>query len=77
MSAANERNLTLGEPAEFEVQVGAGISAVVGGRAVVIGNVAQMERLGIDPSALNEVAESRRREGAGIMFIAVDGMKDR
>ena len=73
VDAATERKLELGEPENFEVQVGAGISAVVGGRAVVIGNVAQMERLGIDPSALNEVAESRRREGAGIMFIAVDG----
>lgn len=73
VGAATERKLELGEPENFEVQVGAGISAVVGGRAVVIGNVAQIERLGVDPSALNEVAESRRREGAGIMFIAVDG----
>ena len=32
VSAAKERNLTLGEPDNFEVQVGAGISAQVGGR---------------------------------------------
>lgn len=73
VSAANERKLTLGEPENFEVQVGAGISATVGGRAVVIGNAAQMQRIGVDPAPLNDVAESRRREGAGVMLVAVNG----
>jgi P-type Cu+ transporter len=73
VSAANERKLTLGEPENFEVQVGAGISATVGGHAVVIGNAAQMQRISIDPAPLNDAAESRRREGAGVMLIAVDG----
>ena len=73
VSAANERKLTLGEPENFEVQVGAGISALVGGRAVVIGNAAQMQRISVDPAPLNNAAEARRREGAGVMLIAVDG----
>ena len=71
--AANESKLELGEPENFEVQVGTGISATVGGRAVVIGNAAQMQRIGVDPAPLNDVADSRRREGAGVMIIAVDG----
>ena len=73
VGAANERKLELGEPENFEVQVGAGISATVGGRAVVIGNAAQMQRIGVDPAPLNDVAESRRREGAGVMLVAVNG----
>ncbi len=73
VSAANERKLTLGDPESFEVQVGAGISAVVGGRAVVIGNSAQMQRIGVDPAPLHEAAETRRREGVGVMLVAVDG----
>ncbi len=73
VSAAQERNLTLGEPENFEVQVGAGISADVGGRAVVIGNAAQMQRIGVDAAPLDEAAETRRREGAGVMLVAVDG----
>ena len=73
VSAANERTLKLGEPENFEVQVGAGISAQVDGRAVVIGNAAQMQRIGVDPAPLNDVAESRRRAGAGVMLVAVDG----
>ena len=73
VSAAQERKLALGEPENFDVQVGAGISAVVGGRNVVIGNAAQMQRIGVDPAPLNDVAEARRREGAGVMLVAVDG----
>jgi P-type Cu+ transporter len=73
VTAAQERKLTLDEPERFEVQVGAGISAVVGGRAVAIGNTAQMQRIGVDPAPLNDAAEARRREGAGVMLVAVDG----
>ena len=73
VSAAQERGLTLGEPDNFEVQVGAGISAVVGGRALVIGNAAQMNRIGVDPAPFGNAAETRRREGAGVMLVSVDG----
>jgi Cu+-exporting ATPase len=73
VSAAEDRKLTLTEPEDFEVQIGAGISAVVAGRAVVIGNAAQMTRIGVDSGALQDVAEARRREGAGVMLAAVDG----
>lgn len=73
VDAAQTRKLELGEPENFEVQVGAGISAIVGGRTVVIGNAAQMQRIGVDPAILNDAAESRRRAGAGVMLIAVDG----
>ena len=73
VSAANDRSLTLSEPQDFEVQVGAGISAKVDGRIVVIGNTAQMERIGVDPQPLFDASEAKRREGAGIMLVAVDG----
>ncbi len=72
VTAAKERGLTLAEPADFEVQVGAGISANVEGRVVVIGNTAQMRRIGIDPQPLFEASEAKRRDGAGIMLVAVD-----
>lgn len=73
MTGAQERHLELGKPENFEVQVGTGISALVGGRTIVIGNTAQMQRIGVDPTPLNDAAEMRRREGAGVMLIAVDG----
>ena len=73
VSAAKERGLTLSEPEDFEVQVGAGISAKVDGRIIVIGNTAQMKRVGVDPQPLFDASEAKRREGAGIMLVAVDG----
>ncbi len=73
MTGAQERHLELGKPENFEVQVGTGISALVGGRTIVIGNTAQMQRIGVDPTPLNDAAEMRRREGAGVVLIAVDG----
>ena len=73
VTAAQERKLTLDEPKNFDVQVGTGISAVVGGRTVVIGNTAQMQSIGVDAAPLNDAAEARRREGAGVMLVAVDG----
>ena len=73
VTAAKERNLSLSEPDGFEVQVGAGISAKVGGHVVVVGNAAQMQRIGVDAQPLFEASEAKRREGAGIMLVAVDG----
>jgi Cu+-exporting ATPase len=73
VSAARERGLSLGDPADFKVQVGAGISAVVDGRKVVIGNRGQMEQIGIDAQPVSDASEDMRREGAGIMLVAVDG----
>ena len=73
VTGAQERHLVLGEPENFEVQVGAGISASVGGRTIVIGNTAQMRRIGVNPTPLNDAAEMKRREGAGVMLIAIDG----
>ena len=73
VTAAKERNLALSEPEGFEVQVGAGISAKVDGHAVVVGNTAQMQRIGVDAQPLLAATEAKRREGAGIMLVAVDG----
>ncbi len=73
VTAAKERKLTLAEPEDFEVQVGTGISAKVEGRIVVIGNIAQMQSIGVDPQPLFDASEAKRREGAGVMLVAVDG----
>ena len=73
VTAAEQRELRLAEPEDFEVQVGAGISATVEGHTVVIGNANQMKRIGVDPQPLFKTSEAKRREGAGVMLIAVDG----
>ena len=72
--AAKERGLQLGTVAHFTSQTGLGVSATVGGRAVVIGNAAQMNRIGADPKPLDGAADRHRSEGAGVILIAIDGV---
>src|SRR3546814_5485976 len=44
------------------------------GRREAIGNTELMREIGVDPAPLLEQAESQRREGASVMFLAVDGV---
>jgi Cu+-exporting ATPase len=71
--AATEADLDVEEVADFESQTGLGVSGRVGNRTVVIGNAAQMARIGVDARELAEAADRHRREGAGVMLVAIDG----
>ncbi|MDQ2764207.1 MAG: copper-translocating P-type ATPase, partial [Pseudomonadota bacterium] len=71
--AAQERELQLGQVADFASQTGMGVSASVDGRSVVIGNAAQMKRISADPTSLDAAADRHRSEGAGVILIAIDG----
>jgi Cu+-exporting ATPase len=73
VAAARVRGLALGAVTDFDSQTGLGISAGVDGSAVVLGNAAQMTRIGVDPAPLEARAEAHRLTGAGTLFIAVDG----
>ena len=71
--AAKDRQLQLGTVADFASQTGLGVSATVAGRSVVIGNAAQMSRIGADPKPLDEAANRYRGDGAGVILVAIDG----
>jgi Cu+-exporting ATPase len=71
--AATERGLALTEPADFAAKTGKGVTGTVGGVRVALGNRALLDELGIAPGALEERAESLRREGATVVSFARDG----
>ncbi len=73
VTAAQERGLKLAMVQDFESQTGLGISATVNGRSVVIGNAAQLRRIGADPEPLEHRAQPHRADGAGVMLVAIDG----
>uniref|UniRef100_UPI0035CC3AA2 copper-transporting P-type ATPase n=1 Tax=uncultured Sphingomonas sp. TaxID=158754 RepID=UPI0035CC3AA2 len=73
VASASDRKLALTEVANFQSQAGLGVSGRVDGRLVVIGNAAQMERVGIEPAPLEATADHHRNTGASTMFVAVDG----
>jgi Cu+-exporting ATPase len=57
----------------FASVTGAGVSALVKGRTVAIGNAAMMEAVGADPQPLAAAADRHRSDGAGVMLVSVDG----
>ena len=73
VSAALARKLKLSEVANFQSRPGRGVTGVLEGRTVVLGNRALMQELAIDPAALAQRAEDLQRDGQTVMFIAADG----
>ncbi|TGT72435.1 heavy metal translocating P-type ATPase [bacterium M00.F.Ca.ET.159.01.1.1] len=71
VEGAAARGLKLADVADFEAVTGKGVSGVVSGRKVALGNAAMMADLGIEPPAAG--AEAMQGEGKTAMFVAVDG----
>jgi Cu+-exporting ATPase len=57
----------------FHATAGQGVSAVVDGRSVLVGNRRMLEQAGVAATALDQSAEQRRAEGQTVMLVAVDG----
>ncbi|MGC1809981.1 MAG: copper-translocating P-type ATPase, partial [Candidatus Binataceae bacterium] len=72
-AGASERGLALDEAAGFRAIAGKGVTGVVSGRSVALGNAALFAELKIDASALEARADALRRDGQTVMLIAIDG----
>ena len=73
VAEARRRGLALSTPEEFESASGIGVRGRVDGKALALGNTVLMEQVRADPAALRDAAESRRLEGASVVFVASDG----
>jgi P-type Cu+ transporter len=73
VKGADERGLVLAAAEDFAADAGKGVTGTVDGKRLAVGNKALFEALGIDPNGLPEQADARRRDGEGVMLIAVDG----
>jgi Cu+-exporting ATPase len=65
-----------GEPAkavDFHSLTGKGVTGTIDGRSVALGNAALLKDFRIEPGRLAERAESLRRDGQTVIFVAVDG----
>jgi Cu+-exporting ATPase len=70
---ARRRNLSLSKATRFESITGQGVRGVIDGHDVMLGNTMLMIESGIDVSGVMTQAEMLRREGASVMFVAIDG----
>ncbi len=73
VAAAKERELALPDAAEFDTAPGKGVTGVVDGRYVTIGNLAMMAGAGVDTAALDAEADALRQDGTTVIFVAIDG----
>ena len=73
VEAAAARGIQLADVEGFDAPTGRGVVGRVEGRRVALGNKRLLEDLGVRPGAFAEKAETRRRGGETVIFVAVDG----
>ena len=73
VEAATERKLALAPVQDFDSQSGKGVTGVIEGRRIYIGNLLMMQARAVDVAALETVAEDLRGGGATAIFVAIDG----
>jgi heavy metal translocating P-type ATPase len=71
--SAEQRGLALESAQSFESPAGKGVTGVVAGRRLIIGNARMMTDAGIDTHGLDAAADELRRDGATAIYVAVDG----
>jgi Cu+-exporting ATPase len=73
VEAANARGLALMNSSEFQSHTGRGVSGLVDGKKVLIGNEKLFEERGISAAGQAQKAEELRHGGQTVILIAVDG----
>jgi P-type Cu+ transporter len=73
LSAAHEQQLTFGEVQDFSAPTGRGVTGMVDGKRVALGNAKLLAELGIDSGTLTQRAEELRAAGATVILAALDG----
>jgi Cu+-exporting ATPase len=73
LSGAAERGVDAPSASDFEAVTGKGVTGVVSGRNVALGNAELLSDLGVDAGPLKQKAEAMQAEGKTAMFVAVDG----
>ena len=73
VTAAEAKGLVLLAVDNFDAPTGKGVTGLVGGKRMVIGNARIMSDAGIDTTSLDGEADRLREDGATVIFIALDG----
>ena len=73
VAEARRRGLALSKAENFESRTGVGVSGTVDGKRVALGNTMFMMENAVDAFPLHDRAEQLRKDGASVVFAAVDG----
>ncbi|MBL8861182.1 MAG: heavy metal translocating P-type ATPase [Planctomycetes bacterium] len=72
LAGAKERAIAPATATEFRAHHGRGVTGRVGGRIAALGNARLLAELGLEAGSLAERAETLRRDGATVVFVALD-----
>jgi Cu+-exporting ATPase len=70
--AATERNLAMFKPENFASHTGLGISGLVDGKKILVGNAALLKQHHINTQKLEEHAKALQEKAATVIFAAID-----
>jgi Cu+-exporting ATPase len=73
VAGAKKKGILPTKVESFESLTGRGVTGMIEGRKLALGNRRLMEELGIAPGDFPDKAESMRKEGQTAMFVAADG----
>jgi Cu+-exporting ATPase len=69
-----DRGIELGKAESFQSVTGKGVTGVIDGKPVGLGNRALLDELGVDPGELWQQSETMRGNGQTVMFVVIDEM---
>ncbi|HEX9084638.1 MAG TPA: copper-translocating P-type ATPase, partial [Gemmatimonadaceae bacterium] len=70
--AAGERGIGLEPVVDFQSHTGSGVTGIVGGRKVAVGNAQLMREMKLDAGAAEKSVAARSVPGASELFVAID-----
>jgi Cu+-exporting ATPase len=73
VDGVKERGISLSKTEDFKSITGQGVTGVVDGMKVAIGNAKLMKSLGIEVGDIPSKSEAYRKEGQTVMLLALDG----
>jgi P-type Cu+ transporter len=73
LRGAHDQGIEPAKAKEFEAITGGGVKGEVDNKAVLLGNARLIEEQGTKTAPLAETAETRRRNGETVMFLAISG----
>jgi Cu+-exporting ATPase len=74
VEGAEAREVTMSTTTDFYSITGKGVSGVVEGRKILLGNRKLLDDFSIDPGELATEADNMRQEGETVMFVSVDNI---
>ena len=72
VAGAQDRGVEMTDAQDFEAITGKGVTGVVDGKTVALGNAKLVADLGLDGGTLSETANARRDEGETVMFVVLE-----